>query len=73
MNELAARMCPLCGEDSRVYRCGDRRDGVFVRRRCMRCGAEFETLEVFSGYVKKSVQKSKSAISDGQDEGDDVK
>lgn len=68
MNERAARMCPICGEDSRVYRGADSLDGVFVRRRkCLKCDAEFETLEVFSGYVKKSAKISKSAVSDGQD------
>lgn len=65
--DRAARMCPLCGGDSRVYRGADRKDGIFVRRRvCMYCEAEFETLEVFSGYVKKFEKKSKSAVSDGQ-------
>ena len=59
--ENAARMCPRCGGESSVYRCSERNDGVFVRRRlCKSCGAEFETLEVFSGYVKKS------AISDSK-------
>ena len=66
----AARMCPVCSGDSKVYRGMDRRDGVFVRRRvCLRCGTEFETLEVFSGYIRKNFpKKQKSAVSDGQDE-----
>ena len=64
--DKAARMCPRCGGDSRVYRGAERKDGVFVRTRiCQQCGAEFETLEVFSGYIRKN---SKTAVSDGQEE-----
>ena len=68
--DKAARMCPRCGGDSRVYRGAERKDGVFVRTRiCQQCGAEFETLEVFSGYIRKTkiVVTEKSAVSDGQE------
>lgn len=50
----AARMCPKCGGDSFVYKGKERDDGVFVRQRiCKSCGARFDTLEIFSGFVKK--------------------
>ena len=32
----------------------EREDGQFVRdRECKECGTVFQTLEVFSGYIKK--------------------
>lgn len=47
--ERAARMCPKCGEDSYVYDTREREDGSIIRkRRCGRCGVEYETREVFS-------------------------
>lgn len=46
--ESAARMCPRCGESSRVYDSREREDGVIVRkRRCVKCGTEYETNEFF--------------------------
>ena len=47
--EHAARMCPRCGEDSKVYDTREREDGVIVRkRRCVRCKTEFETMEIYT-------------------------
>ena len=47
-------MCPKCGGESIVRRGMEREDGQFVRdRECKECGTVFQTLEVFSGYIKK--------------------
>lgn len=52
--DRAARICPRCGGDSYVYYGSERDDGVYVRRRvCKDCGTKFDTLEIFSGYMKK--------------------
>ena len=48
-----ARMCPKCGNDSRVYWTYDRNDGARMRRvRCPSCGTVFETIEVKTRIVK---------------------
>ena len=53
--DRAARLCPRCGGESVVRRGTERQDGQFVRdRQCKECGIVFQTLEVFSGYIKKS-------------------
>ena len=58
MEMREARLCPICGGDSIVIKGRERSDGVFVRRRvCKECGAKYETLEMFSGWLKKP-QKS---------------
>lgn len=46
--ERAARMCPVCAEDSRVYATRVQPDGTIIRkRRCIACGTRFFTREVF--------------------------
>lgn len=48
MEHCAARMCPVCGEDSLVYDSRERPDGTILRRReCPFCGTRFETVEEF--------------------------
>ena len=57
--ENAARMCPLCGADSIVYSTRELDDGTVVRRRkCIFCGAKFETIEIFRRIVAKKSKKS---------------
>lgn len=52
--DRAARMCPRCGEDSKVYDTRERQDGAIIRkRRCIKCGIEFETLEIFTRTYPK--------------------
>lgn len=47
-------MCPRCGEDSKVYDTRERQDGAIIRkRRCIKCGIEFETLEIFTRTYPK--------------------
>ena len=47
--EIAARMCPKCGEDSKVYDTRERADGAIIRKRkCVKCQVEFETIEVLT-------------------------
>ena len=42
----AARMCPVCGESSRVYRTKELEDGAIRReRKCVACGYRFLTVE----------------------------
>lgn len=56
--EDAARMCPVCGSDSRVYDSREQPDGSIVRRRvCRDCGMRFETVERFSKMVPKKSTK----------------
>lgn len=44
----AARMCPVCGCDSIVWRSMELSDGSILRkRRCKSCGTRFETAEKF--------------------------
>lgn len=48
----AARMCPICGADSRVYDTRETADGTIRRkRRCPACGVRFCTVESFTGLV----------------------
>lgn len=50
----AARMCPKCGESSVVYDSREQPDGSIVRRRrCLSCGAKFETVERFMRFIPK--------------------
>ena len=52
--EKAARMCPICGEDSAVKDSRVSPDGKIVRqRKCMKCGTYFETIEQFSKILHK--------------------
>lgn len=45
---IAARKCPKCGRDSKVYWSKEKPSGKIIRRRtCLNCGARFETVEVF--------------------------
>ena len=65
MNELtterAARMCPDCGEDSTVYDTREQSDGAIIRkRRCRKCGVEFETIETLSKVYRKRPKKSQN-------------
>ncbi len=49
----AARMCPVCGEDSRVYDSREQSDGTIRRIRCCSvCGVRFSTEESFVGMVR---------------------
>lgn len=46
--ESAARMCPVCGNGSLVFRSVERPDGTIVRKRiCRVCETRFETQEKF--------------------------
>ncbi|MEH2939043.1 NrdR family transcriptional regulator [Lawsonibacter sp. JLR.KK007] len=58
----AARMCPICGEDSQVYNTREAADGTIHRkRRCPSCGARFSTVESFECMVPvKSLSRSRS-------------
>lgn len=52
--DRAARMCPKCGEDCRVYWTYDRDDGARIRRvKCCKCGLKFETAEIRTRIIKK--------------------
>lgn len=56
--ESAARMCPNCGEDSTVYDTRERADGAIIRkRRCRKCGVEFETIEVLTRIFHNKPKK----------------
>lgn len=56
--EQAARMCPVCGEDSSVYDTRETPEGKIVRRRrCSACGAQFETEETFYDSCPKKIKK----------------
>lgn len=56
--EHAARMCPRCGEDSKVYDTRERPDGAIIRkRRCLTCRTEFETIEILTRVYPK-IKKS---------------
>lgn len=56
--ENAARMCPVCGNDSIVYSTRELDDGTVVRRRkCISCGTKFETIEIFRRVVAKKSKK----------------
>ncbi len=47
--EGAARMCPVCGSESLVFRSIERSDGTVIRKRiCRVCETKFETTEKFS-------------------------
>lgn len=49
--EKAARMCPKCAADSRVYDSREQADGSILRRRkCIECGLRFATVE-FLAYI----------------------
>lgn len=57
--ERAARMCPVCGEDSYVYDTRETPEGKIVRRRrCSACGAQFETEETFIRFLPEKNQKN---------------
>lgn len=48
----AARMCPVCGNYSRVYRSQEMEDGSIRRKRqCRSCGFKFLTVELFSAEL----------------------
>ena len=48
IENCAARMCPVCGEDSIVYDSRELWDGSIRRRRkCAVCGTRFLTVEKF--------------------------
>ena len=56
--ERAARMCPVCGEDSYVYDTRETPEGKIVRRRrCSACGAQFETEETFIRFLPEKNKK----------------
>ena len=56
----AARLCPVCGGESHVFKSFEREDGLFLRRRrCKSCGMVFETIEVFTGLVRGHRRPSK--------------
>lgn len=55
--ERAARMCPVCGEDSYVYDTRETPEGKIVRRRrCSACGAQFETEETFIRFLPEKTK-----------------
>jgi transcription elongation factor Elf1 len=57
--EQAARMCPICGEDSSVYDTRETPNGKIIRRRrCTKCGAQFETEETFARFLPGKNQKN---------------
>ena len=48
----AARMCPKCAADSRVYDSREQPDGSLLRRReCKECGLRFSTIEVLKEII----------------------
>lgn len=56
--EQAARMCPICGEDSFVYDTRETANGKIIRRRrCTKCSTQFETEEVFTRFLPGKNQK----------------
>lgn len=53
--ENAARMCPKCAGDSRVYDCREQPDGSFVRRRrCVECETRFATIERLTHIISEN-------------------
>ena len=53
IENCAARMCPVCGEDSIVYDSRERWDGSIRRRRkCTVCGTRFLTVEKFEKLLE---------------------
>ena len=56
--ERAARMCPICGGESVVFRSIEKRDGTITRKRiCRLCETKFETTEKFSRVLYIARQK----------------
>ena len=53
IENCAARMCPVCGEDSIVYDSREQWDGSIRRRRkCVVCGTRFLTVEKFEKLLE---------------------
>ena len=49
----AARKCPKCGGDSRVYGTRETQSGQIRRnRKCVNCGFKFITLETYEKSVR---------------------
>ena len=56
--ERAARMCPVCGGESVVFRSIEKRDGTLTRKRiCRLCEPKCETTEKFARVVSIARQK----------------
>lgn len=59
-----ARMCPVCGGRSVVYRSEEAKGGSIRRKRvCRACGTKFETEEKFSRVLYMARQNEKSVLS----------
>lgn len=56
---MDVRMCPECGEKSKIMDVRDRTDGtVRRRRRCLECGKEWKTVEIcMKDYLLHSLNK----------------
>ena len=62
--EHAVKLCPVCGEGSKVKRSDEQPDGSILRRRvCKRCGTQYETAEKFLRVVYIPGQGPKSVLS----------
>lgn len=59
--ESAARMCPVCGSESVVFRSFEKGDGTIIRKRiCKVCETKFETQEKFLRVLYMARQDGKS-------------
>ena len=59
----AARMCPVCGKRSVVYRSAEVKGGNIRRKRvCRACGTKFETEEKFSRVLYMARQNETSVL-----------
>ena len=62
---VAAKMCPVCGDDSCVYETRERHDGSVVRRRrCKTCGKRFVTREIY----ERALHENKGVVGFVDDE-----
>lgn len=65
---LAARRCPECGRDSKVYNSREIKTGQVIRfRECLSCGHRFMTVEVYVRDVRE-YRKSGTYIGCGTEE-----
>lgn len=49
--------CPKCGKETKTCSSRETDKGYQRRKKCMDCGAQFKTLEVFDGYSDRKNEK----------------
>lgn len=63
MSYCAARTCPECAGESRVYYSSEQADGTILRyRKCRACGLRFATREKFFRLIHVEGQDQNSVI-----------